>query len=110
MKQCLRQRIYSQKLSVENLVGCKIISNRRKFYWIVAVSIITTFVQTCLPLKAQMNIEGETRETRETGGQGDSLETRGTRETLGAGFPRPMPDAHCPMPDAHCPLPDAHCP
>ena len=105
MKQCLRQRIYSQKLSSENLVACKIISNRRKFYcieltqlhkkdkyklvvsalalilgtkvpttselmcqlrksyWIVAVSIITTFVQTCLPLRAQMNLEGETIET-----------------------------------------------
>ena len=98
MKQCLRQRIYSQKFSAQNLVGCKTISNRRKFYWIeltrshkkdkyklvvsalalilgtkvptttnksywiVAVSIITTFVQTCLPLRAQMNIEGEIRE------------------------------------------------
>ncbi len=104
MKECLRQRIYSQKLSSENLVGCKTISNRRKFYWIVALSIITSSVQTCLPLKAQMNLEGETREARgtrgtretgETGGQGDKetgetggqgdKETRETRETGGQG-------------------------
>ncbi|WP_029637304.1 MULTISPECIES: iron uptake porin [Nostocales] len=125
MKQCLRQKINSQKLSSENLVGCKIISNRRKFYWleltrshkkdkyklvlsalalilgtkvpttsksywIVALSIITTLLQTCLPLKAQMNLEGETRETR---GQGD----KGTR-----GQGEKMPNAQCPMPNAHC--------
>ncbi|MCV3212658.1 hypothetical protein OGM63_03780, partial [Plectonema radiosum NIES-515] len=107
MKQCLRQKIYSQKFSAETLVGWTTISNRRKYYWIeltqlhkkdkyklvvsalalilgtkvpttsksywiVAVSIITIFVQTSLPLRAQMNLEGEIRRTGGTG------ETRGT--------------------------------
>jgi hypothetical protein len=78
VKQCLRQRIYSQKLSVEALVGCKIISNRRKFYWIVFLSIITILNQICLPLKAQALLQAQP-EDEETRGQGD-LETKTQKE------------------------------
>ena len=119
MKQCLRQRIYSQKLSAETLIGCKIISNRRKFYWIeltqshkkhkyklvvsakalilgtkvpttskimcqfrksywiVLLSIITTFIQTSLPLKAQimpLMAQPEDEGIREAGEQGEQEE------------------------------------
>ncbi|MGI8499594.1 MAG: iron uptake porin [Hassallia sp.] len=79
MKQCLRQRIYSQKLSAEAFVGCKIISNRRKFYWIVALSIITAFLQKSLPLRAQSLPLMAQPENEETRGQKD-WETRRQKE------------------------------
>jgi hypothetical protein len=99
VKQCLRQRIYSQKLSAETLVGCKILSNRLKFYWIVPLSIITTFVQTGLPIKAQfmpLQAQPEDEGIRGGGEQGKEGERNFAQCSI--------PNTRCPMPNSQFPI------
>jgi Carbohydrate-selective porin, OprB family/S-layer homology domain len=129
VKQCLRQKIYSQKFSAETLVGWTTISNRRKYYWIeltqlhkkdkykLVVSALALILGTKVPTTSKsywivvvsiitIFVQMSLPLKAQINLKGEIRRTGGTGETrgrVGVGFPSPMPNAQCPMPN-QCPI------